>query len=266
MASKLSDDERIIKPGRALFAATGLRRVLAPDGLKITRDDFSKAAKIEPQIKEIVESFLDDKRENVPIPPYDHDDISNLLFQTMDPEVFTEKMARFKGHPAGDDFFHAADTAVTFLRSKAPRRFRSTFVGPQPVQPSKSELLTWRWYLETVGDPVWAIRQLLAATLGQPNIEALAAVWPDALESARKAAENGIADRLEKNPDLSFTRRQVRQLGVLTGNDPTAPPDVVQMLQTAFAAREQKPQPPPRPSAKPDDSMLTTVQKTANER
>lgn len=267
MANKIDDSKRLIKPGRALLAAVGLRRALEPGGLKITKDDFEKSTKIEPKIVEIVNDFLDGKREPSPLPPYKHDEIEDLLFQTMSPETATEKLSRFNGHPAGDDFFAAVKNAVNFLQSKIPRRFRNTFTGPRPVEPSRAELMTWRWYLETVTNPLWAIGQLKSATFSGKTIEALSSEWPDVLQAATRAATQGIADRLEKDKNLSFSRWQIRQLAVLTKNDPTALPHTVQMWQNAYAQTEQ---PPAKSEPGSEDSdydvvnMQTSLQKTAN--
>lgn len=262
----LEDGARVIKPGRAILATIGVRRVLTPGGIDVTKPEFRRSVTLENRIHAIVNEFLDGKTEHVSLPKYDHDDVSHLLFKTMEPDALAENLAQFRGSPAGEDFIAAADMAVRYLRAHVPLRFRSTFVGPKAIQPSRTELMDWRWLLETIGDPEWALRQLLGAMLTQSSVEALAQVWPDVLQAARMAATEGIADRLAKNPDLALSRRQVRQLGVLTGNDPTAPPELVQALQASFQqeANEQAAAEKARESAKPDDRLSTSVQRTAN--
>lgn len=259
----LSNEERQIKPGRAILAAIGLRRVVAPGPVKITEPEFARGVKLEPELYAVIGRFLDGAREAVPFPEYDHDDVEKMLFRVLNDEDITAKLEQFRGHPGGDDFIAAADQAARFLKTKMPRRMRAAFTGPKPVRPSTAELFTWRRYLETVGNPLWAIRNLLAATLGREHIEALAAVWPDVLAAVRAAAENGIADRLEKNPQFTLTRRQVRQLAVLLAKDPTAPPELVAALQQTFAAEARAAQNTQDTATKPDDKLKTPVQRVA---
>lgn len=261
-APALNNEERQIKPGRAVLGTIGLRRVLAPGPVKITEPEFRRAVELEPKLHDIVGRFLDGKREAVPFPEYDHADVEAMLFRVLNDEDITQKLAQYRGHPAGEDFISAANQAALFLRTKMPRRMRSAFTGPTPVRPSTAELFTWRRYLETVGNPLWAVRNLLAATLGREHIEALAAVWPDVLAAVRAAAENGIADRLEQNPRFTLTRRQIRQLAVLLEKDPTAPRKLVAALQQTFAA-EAKAAQNQETATPPDDKLKTPVQRVA---
>lgn len=260
---KLTEDQRQLKPGRALFGITGLRRVLAPGALKVTRAEFDKAVKLEPQIWETIYQFLDGETDVVPLPPYDHQDVLTLLTKTLDEQEMEDNLAQFRGHPGGDDFIAAANIAAEYLRTKLPRRMRMTWTGPREVVPSREELYPFRRALEAAGNPLWAIRQLLAGTLGREHVDALAAVWPDVLQVARTAYENAKADHMEQNPQWQPGRRQGRQLAVLLQSDPATPPDLVAELQAAFAAeaRDQK-RAKDAQEAKERD-LETTVQKTA---
>ena len=258
-----NNEQRQIKPGRAILATIGMRRVLAPGPVKIREPEFDRSVELEPKLHAVIGAFLDGKREAVPFPAYDHADVEAMLFRVLNDEDITAKLAQFRGHPGGEDFISAADQAARFLKTKMPRRMRSTFTGPQPVRPSTAELFTWRRYLETVGNPLWAVRNLLAATLGREHIEALAAVWPDVLGAVRAAAENGIADRLEQDPRFTLTRRQIRQLAVLLEKDPTAPRALVAALQQTFAAEAKAAQNTQDAATPPDDKLKTPVQRVA---
>jgi hypothetical protein len=257
---KLTEDKRQIKLGRALFAATGLRRLLVPGGLKVTRADLSKAGKLEEEIYDVIGRFMAGEEEEVLLPPYDHADVSDLLLRAMDDEQLTEKLARFRNDPAQDDYFQVADRAYAFLRGKVPRRFRVTFLGRVPLEPSRSELMNWRWFLETATNPLWAVKQLLAGTLLQQHVECLAVVWPDVLQAARFAVNASIAEMLEKDPEANLTRRQIRQLYTLTGNDPTTPPALLQALQAAFAGTQ------PGEQSSPQKTEALEELKTSNQR
>lgn len=263
--TKLNDDKRLIKPGRALLAVTGLRHVLLPGKLNFTPAQLRETAEVEPEIWEIVDRFLEGKREAVTLPKYDKDEVDNLLYKVMDEETLTEKLARFRGNPNGDLFFAAANNALNFLKARAPRRSRQTFTGRVPVDIPKSDMYAWRWLLETAGNPRWAIRQLLAGTLSNLNVEALMECWPDVLQTAQAAVQAGIAERLEENPDFQFTRHQIRQLAVLTGEDPTLTPDSLAAIQAQFAvAPNPKPAPKPPSTDRDEDLTMTPFQKAAN--
>ena len=259
----LSEADRLMRPGRALFAVVGLRRVLAPGALDIKKPEFLQAVKLEPELWATVYRFMAGERETVPLPDYDHEEASTLLAASMDERALTEDLAQFKGHPGGDDFIAAANSAALFLKPRIPRRVRATWGSPKAVPPGRTELMQWRRYLETVGNPLWAVRQLLAATLGREHIEALAEVWPDVLEVIRKAAENARADLLAKDPAWEPSRRVARQLGVLLEKDPTTPPGLLAALQNAFAqeAKEQAQQ--RAASEKAESGLETPVQRVA---
>lgn len=260
----LPDTERSINIGRALFGVVGLRRVLAPGALRITKDEFDRAIKLEPTLRQVVRDFLDDKRSVEPLPKYDHDAVTGLLFKSLDDTAIQDDLRQFKGNPTGDDFIAAASDAAAFLKTKAPRRYRITWGGPKPVPPSRGELLPWRQFLETVGNPLWAVRQLLASTLGRQHVEALAAVWADVLETVRKAANEAVADKLEADPNWQPSRRVARQLAVLLEQDKGAPADLVQAFQAAFLQerKEQQAQQEAQ-SANSSEHLQTPVQKVA---
>lgn len=260
----LPDDERAISPGRMLFGVVGLRRVLAPGALRITKEEFDRAVKLEPELRQVVRDFLDGKTSAEPLPEYDHGDVTKLLFQSLDEAALEDDLRQFKGNPSGDDFIKAASDAATFLKTKAPRRYRITWGGPKAVPPSQAELLPWRRYLETVGNPLWAIRQLLAGTLGRDHIEALSAVWPDVLSSVRRAVEIAKADKLEADSEWQPTRRVARQLAVLLEKDQGAPADLVQAFQNAFLQerKEQQAQKEAQ-AANSREDLQTPVQRVA---
>lgn len=253
----LDIEARQIRPGRALFAVVGLRRVLAPGSIGITKDEMAKSVKLEEALRETVYDFVAGERDVVPLPKYDHEDVAELMSQSLDEEALREDLAQFKGHPAGDDFIAAANSAALFLKPRLPRRYRETWGSPRPVPPSLTETMKWRRYLETVGNPLWAVRQLLAATLGREHIEALAEVWPDVLQVVREAYENARADAMTKDPAWQPSRRVARQLAVLLDKDPTAPAGLVQALQNAFA-QEAKQQAEQRAAAEKQDNRLET--------
>lgn len=259
----LPDQERAITPGRALFGVVGLRRVLAPGALRITKAEFDQSIKLEESLRKAVAAFMDDKRETVPLPEYDHEDVTGLLFKSLDEVALEDDLRQFRGHPSGDEFIKAASDAAAFLKTKAPRRFRMTWGGPKAVPPSRGELFPWRRYLETVGNPLWAIRQLLSATLGREHVEALAAVWPDALKAVRLAAENAKADKLEKDPNWQPTRRVARQLGVLLEKDQGAPADLVQAFQAAFLQERQEQQAQKEATDATRENLETPIQRVA---
>lgn len=261
MKTRLADEERLIKIGRAVFAAVGLRRVLEPGTLRITKEQFARAVKIEPEIYDIVFQFLDGKREAVPLPEYDHDATADLLFRSTDVHDIEDNLAQFRGHPGGDDFLQAAGAARMYLQAKMPRRL-STFHGAKPPKPAPAELIKWRRHLEAVSNPVWAVRQLLAATLGRDHIEALRTVWPDVLQVVQKAADRGMADRLEKDPNYRPERRIARQLAVLLERS-DMPPGFVEALQAEFNRESQGADRPSTPATKPDDRLQTSVQRIA---
>lgn len=259
----LSEDDRLIRPGRAIFATVGLRRVLAPGAIKITQDEFARAVKLEAELWATVYRFMSGEREVVSLPEYDHEEASRLLAASLDEPAIREDLAQFKGHPGGDDFIAAASQAAMFLRPKIPRRVRATWGSPRPVPPGRTELMRWRRVLETVGGPLWAVRQLLAGTLGRDHIEALAAVWPDVLDVVRKAAENARGDLLEEDVAWQPSRRVARQLVVLLGKDPAESPGLVKAMQAAFA-QEAKEQAEQRAAVEKQDNRLETpVQRVA---
>ena len=241
-------------------------RVLTPEDLRLSKTVLKEAINVEPTIYEIIDKFLAGKREIVKMPPYKHDDIEKMLTRTMQPEEYVEKLAAFKGSPAGDDYIACANTVLTYLRTKIPRRFVSTVIGPVPTKASDSELMTFRWFVETVNDPVWAVRQMLASMLNNENIEGLTICWPDALQAARTALQTGIAGLLAKDEAYAFDRWQVRQIAVLMQSDPTCPPELVRSMQDAFVQEqhEQNNQATREASAKMDEGLETSLQKTAN--
>lgn len=268
---KLLEADRLIKPGRALFSAVGLKRCYdpKPGPLVITKAEFAEAVRLEPQIHDVIGEFLDGKREGADLPKVDLAETEELLFRELDPQTTEDKLAQFKGHPGGDDFAAIAGAAKNYLKYKIPRRLRKVpAFGQQPINatPSRAELIAFRRHLATAENPVWAMQNLLAATLGRDHLEALQTVWPDALAAAQLAARTGLAERLEKDPAHQLPRRIARQLAVLLG-EPSVPDDFVQLLQESFAGEEKDPQAGQKqPTPTPDDRLETIVQKNAAQR
>lgn len=238
---KIPDEVRKIKVGRALFATVGFRRVYSPGKLRITQKDFLNAVKLEPQLYDIVESFLDGDRDNGAMPEYDHEATKKLLYQQMAPQDALDNLRQFKGHPSGDEFANAATVALKHLQAKIPARMRTPRLGmpAEQAQPSRAELITFRRHVATIEDPTWAVKQLLSATLGRDHIEALSIVWPDVLEAVAEAAKQGIAKRVLKDPAYRTTRRIARQLSVLL-NTPDLPQPFVRLLQATFAREAEQ--------------------------
>jgi hypothetical protein len=270
----LADDQRIIPAGRALFYAVGLRKIYEPGELRITKADLTKAAKLEPQLHKIVREFIDGSRETVPLPTEDYEDTEEILFKKLTAKDIEDNLVQFRGHPSWDDFATIATHAREYLQAKLPRRVRSTedprqtltWRVPQAVPLSRGERLAFRKHLATVQDPTWAVRNLLAATLGREHIEGLTAVWPDVLQTVQAAAETKIADEVTKNPKFTLSRRVARQLGVLLDR-PSVPNTFVQALQAEFAREaEQIAAAKAREAAmKPTDhsKLQTSVQRVA---
>lgn len=256
---RLGDKDRLIKPGRALFSVVGLRRAFDPEPLHITKAQVEQAVKLEPRIHEAIAEFLAGKRESIELPKIDFAQVADLLFHELDPATTETKLAQFKGDEGGDDLAATATAARNYLQTKLPRRMRRAqpFTDPKPAQPSTAEIITFRRHLAAVEDPAWAIRQLLAATLGREHIEALKAVWPDALESARRAAMVAIADQ-KKAPGYVMPRRIARQLGVLL-EEPGLPDGFVDLLQQTFANEQKEQSQRPAPTPTPDGSHLETI-------
>jgi hypothetical protein len=266
---RIPPEQRLIKGGRALFAVVGMKRSFAEttDPLRITQGNFEQAAKLEPELHQIVGEFLDGEREPADLPDFDLKDTEELLFRDLTHEAAESKLLPFRGSEIGDDFAAAATSARDYLQAKLPRRMRSirTFGQTQEqAPPSRGELLTFRKHLATVEKPAWAVRNLLAATLGRDHIEALHAVWSDVLDVVRLAAETGIAERLEKDPDFKLSRRVARQLAVLL-EEPSMPDDFVRDLQAMFANEPQAPAPRPTPQKPADEKYQTVVQRNAEQ-
>jgi len=262
--------ERKIKPGRAVFTVVGLARVYKPGPVVITKAEFAEAVKFEPQIYEIIDQFLDGKREGAPLPKYDHDEIEEIIEREINPDDADENLAQFRNHPEGEEFAAVAGAAREYLRTQIPRRLRTLPAfgrKPEPPKPSTAERLIFRRHVATVEKPLWALKNLLAGTLVRDHLDALEVVWPDVLEVARLAAENGIADRVDKNPDWAMPRRIARQLAVLKG-EPIAPPDFVRDLQAQFAKEQQIASESQRNAGPPpkDEKLETIVQRVADGR
>lgn len=261
---KLLDEARIIKPGRALFAVIGIGRIFGAKPLTVHKQDLDASVKIEPAIHDAIEAFLDGKREADPLPPFDFAATKDLLTRVVPANQAAKNLDQFRGHPGGDEFANIADTARAYLFEKIPRRLqpqKPTFgIPPRDPVPARSELLIFRSFVSAAENPVWAIRQLLAATLSRDHIEALQRVWPDALNVAMTAAQNGIADRLEKDAGYRLPRRIARQLSVLLAV-PDVPGPLVAFLQQTFAIPEASPEKPTPPDSRPDDSLKTPLQK-----
>lgn len=266
---KVQDQYRQIKPGRALFAAVGLKRIYMPGLLVITKVDYAKAAKLETEIYKVINRFIDGEREGAPLPTdYDHDTTTEMILRELSPEEVTENLAQFHGHEGGDDFAGIATIARQFLQTKIPRRIRQieTFGRiPPPVQPSRSELITFRRQLVTVENPLWAMQNLLAATLGRDHIETLQVVWEDALQAAQTAAQIRILEKITADPKYVVPRRIARQLSVLLGK-PDVPDAFVQDLQKLFVREVKQAAQAAEPAPEMDDRLQTTVQRTADHR
>lgn len=269
---RLADEDRLIPIGHALFAVVGFKRVYTPGLLRITRADFVAAVKLEPKLYDIVEDFLDGKRDDGEMPPYDHEETSKLLHQQITLEDAANNLTQFQGHPSGDEFAMVATLARQHLAAKIPARMRLPRLGipAEPAQPSRAELITFRRHVATIEDPAWAVRQLLSATLGRDHIEALRLVWTDVLEVVGKAAMEGCAARLAKDPTYRTSRRVARQLAVLLGKS-ELDAGFVRDLQATFAreaaAAAQAQPPAPRATPAPmDDSNQTIVQRIADQR
>jgi hypothetical protein len=264
-APPLPENERKIPMGRAVFGVVGLRRVLEPGELKVTRGEFDQAVDLERDLRDVVYRFVAGEKETAEaLPTYDHDATLALLFRSMDEGELENNLRQFQGHPQGDEFIRAASEAAAFLKTKAPRRNRATWTTPKPMPPSRAEVGPWRRYLESVGRPLWAVKQLLGMTLAREHVEALAAVWPEVLEVVTKAYEDAKADQLERDPSWQPTRRQGRILSILIGKDPTAPAELIQAFQQAFANERKQQEQQAAQGDAPDSKLSTTVQQVAS--
>jgi hypothetical protein len=232
----IDPDKRQIKAGRAILAAVGLRRVLTPGPIEITKDDFRRAVALEQDLRSVVYRFVAGEQEPVPLPGYDHEEAARLLSRTLDAQAVEDDLAQFKDQPGGDDFIAAASMAAEYLRGRIPRRVVVRFAGEKELPIARADLFRWRRSLESTGNPLWAVKQLLSATLGADHVAALAEVWPDVMAVVKRAVEEAKADRLEKDPAFAFTRRQARQLAALLGHDPETPAEVVAEMQAGFVA------------------------------
>ena len=264
---QLRDGERKIKPGRALFGVVGLKRVYSEKPIKITQEQLKAATKIEPAIYDTIHDFFTGKREFSPLPKYDDAETADLIFKQLTAVDAENNLAQFKGDPGGDEFAVIATAARNYLQGVIPRRFERTtgFGAPVKATASTAERLAFARQLATVEQPVWAIQQLLSATLTRNHIDALTAVWPDVLEAAQTAADKEIADRLGKDEFYRPARRVARQLAVLLGR-PDMPNDFVQALQQEFvrANEDAKAQAKAAADPKPDDKLKTNVQRIAD--
>jgi hypothetical protein len=138
-------------------------------------------------------------------------------------------------------------------------------VNPPPVQPSRAELIQFQKQLATVEDPRWAVRNLLAATLGRDHIEALQMVWDGVLKAAQRAAQLRILDKVTADPKYVLPRRIARQLSVLFGA-PDVPDAFVKDLQKLFTKEQAQAAQASEPAPETDDRLQTTVQRTADRR
>lgn len=262
---QLRDGERKISPGRALFVTVGLKKIYAPGAVRITQAMLKAATQIEPEIHDIVNQFLDGKREYEKLPDYDHDAVSAFVYRELNEHDALDNIAQFNGHPSGDGFAAVATAAREYLQMAMPKRMAVTVgFGPKmPGKPGKAELFRFRRQFATVEDPRWAIRQLLSATFTGDIRETLAAVWPDALAGALLAAETGIANRVMKNAEWRPSRRIGLQLGILTGK-PMLPSEFVLALQKEFEQGEAPPEQSSDSSTKTGEDVETPVQRIAS--
>lgn len=161
--------------------------------------------------------------------------------------------------------FVAASTRGTdYLVSKIPRpAMRSASLTPhlEPFKPSAQERQEFALRVQTVENPMSAIKAMQVGILAKAQIEALRAVYPQIYKDVIATVGNHLAKR-KKAPSYQAKL----QLAILTGEvtDETLTPQFLQMAQANFAPPQEAQSPRQSTGKAPDiaGAFSTEVQRT----
>jgi hypothetical protein len=176
------DQHLFMAPGELVLASTGVTVALRPGPVRITQEVLGRANPVAmaKSIARRLKRFMvaREPAERLDPPPFDYDELCDLLPQMQSEARHVENVAGFQTQFLADAYAQQLGTAVGYIQREIPDKVAPAVVGGQRLRAPDYEIAAFRRRYCVLDRPLMVLDDLAAGWLVDDQVDALEAVFP----------------------------------------------------------------------------------------
>lgn len=215
----VSEHELFLAPGELLLAATGITVAIRPGPVRVNQavigkaDPYAMAKAIRRRLKKFLVS-----PGWAPVaerPPFDYDEICDLLPQMESEARNVENVAGFREQFLADSYAEQLGRAVGYVKREIPDKIAPLLVGGQRLRASDHDVSTFKRRYQVLDRPLLVLEDLSAGWLMEDQVDALSEVFPAIYGAVLNEIMPALVDAAGTRQNWRLSYEKDLQLGIL---------------------------------------------------
>ena len=206
-----------LAPGELLMSVTGLTKALRPGFIAITQGVLAQANPVamDKKIKRRLLRFMKGQPAKDEPPPFDYDEICDLLPEMQSEARNVENLAGFQTQFLAEKFAEQLGAAVGYVQKEIPDKTAPLMIGRQRLRAPDQEIATFARKYRVLDMPLLVPDEMCRGWLVDEQVDALVAVYPAIYDAIRRTVlETVVATSLDRK-SWRLPYEKDLQLGIL---------------------------------------------------